>query len=388
MSPNDDTLYSQAWLDLRAEPIILSVPEVPQVPRRRYYSVQFVDGYSHNVEIFGVRTTGSEPGKYLIAANSWKGEVPPSINETVYIEGDYVYVLVRIIIYGEQDLPNVTAIQNQLMLTPLSEFLSNPSSPPVERFYLTRVLQRNFVTFDFFRGVNEMLQYIRVHSTEVWLFKQFARIGIEAGQTFPPPDMSTCEQEAVLNGIENANEMIVNYRDPEAETARGWRVSIHPPIFGNRSVMQSRYIDRAVASRNGIYGLDPEEAYYPSTEVDTEGDTLDASVHNYTLTICPNQVPKVNGFWSITMYNEDLRFVENVINRYSIGDRTHNLHLHNNTLTIIIQKDMPMVVAEVNNWLPAPNGKFVLIARLYWPTKETFNLPYLPPGVEKSQNIY
>ena len=115
---------------------------------------------------------------------------------------------------------------------------------------------------------------------------------------------------------------------------------------------------------------------------------MDASIHNYTLTIHPDQVPEVNGFWSITMYNESYRFVDNEINRYSVGDRTHNLHLQNNTLTIIIQKDRPMVAAEVDNWLPAPNGTFVLIARLYWPTKETFNLPYLPPGVEKSQTIY
>ena len=223
VTPNGDTLYSSSWLDLRAEPMVLSVPEVPQVPERRYYSVQIVDGYTHNVEILGVRTRGPDSGHYLIAERSWNGEVPQSINETIYIEGDYTYILARIIVYDSEDYTDAWDIQDQLILTPLSEFSNRP--PP---FGFMKNLKPFFTesgeaaTLDFFESVNTILEYIRINPSEKWLFEQFERIGIKAGQTpYPNVDMSECLQDDIAAGIAYGHKLISTYEDLEAEVANG-----------------------------------------------------------------------------------------------------------------------------------------------------------------------
>src|SRR5206468_11423199 len=152
-------------------------------------------------------------------------------------------------------------------------------------------------------------------------------------------------------------------------------------------------LKRAVAAKAGIYGNNPAEATYPLTRVDADGQTLDGSKHNYTLTFAPGQEPPVNAFWSITMYDgKSQLLIENPINRYLINSPMLPTMKTNaeGSLTLYIQNKSPGADKE-SNWLPAPNGPIYLVLRLYWPKVEPPSIlpvgegTWKPPGIQKVQ---
>ena len=248
-----------------------------------------------------------------------------------------------------------------------------------------------------------------VHPTELALFQRFARIGIIPGQDFPPPDMSDQVLEAIrlglLTGFSDVNREI--RRPSTADVRGGWILVIDPPQFGNRSVMQGRYLTRAAAARGGIYGLDPQEAVCPFTRTTRHGFPLNGSGNTpYYMIFHPRRFPPVfgespledldtpegltavsrRGFWSITMhtrFNPNISFVPNPINRFSIGSRELSTFCYNKdgSLPIIMQAEEPTQPGFRRNWLPAPDGFFLLLARLYAPRDRAIEAPYLPPPV-------
>ena len=419
VTPNNDTLYSTAWLDLRAEPYVLSLPEIPD---KRYYSMQFVDYYTYNFSILGSRNTGYCPGNYLVAAPKWEGEVPPGVVAIPKPQSEYVFLLGRTEVFGEDDIPNVEKIQSGYILTPLSNFVSKPAPEPIPEPRFPVVVPKDFLTPAFFGYINFIMQYVEIDPSEVDLFKLFALIGVIPGQPFDEKTMDPATLEAIQTGITQGNDLLNSILSSgksqggffqKLSTARGlmrqmenvtpvwsqrtgflrevsgykhngWVVPVDPPLFGPKEVMQGKYLLRAMAARVGLYGLDPAEAFYPRAQVDSNSDPLDSSTNSYVLKFAQNQIPDVKGFWSLTMYRlpENL-FVPNPINRYSLGDRSKSLKYGSDgSLTIYLQKENPGTEKE-SNWLPGPDGLFAVVLRLYWPSEKAVKDPYIPPTIAR-----
>ena len=230
------------------------------------------------------------------------------------------------------------------------------------------------------------MTYATIYPDEADIFSQFAMIGIIPGAEYPPKNMSPELIFAIQLGMGDGNNHIneIMHCPKGASYRNGWVVQITPPPFGNRTVMSHHYLTRAASARGGIYGLDPQEALYPKTCMDSAGNGLNGGTNSYRMTFTPDSMPKTsgNGFWSITLYNSTGRFYDNPINRYSIGDHTENLYYQRGNLTLCIQHDKPQDPRAFHNWLPAPSETFYMIARIYWPTQDELDNPYLPPGLE------
>lgn len=380
--PNNDTVYSMTWLDLRAEPVVISVPAIPD----RYYSFQLVDLYTFNFGYLGTRTTGTEAGSYLVAGPQWKGEVPAGIKAVFRSEGNFVYNVVRTAVDGEADLPNVRGIQQHYRVQTLSDYLGRPMPPPV-------VYHPPFPDFpvwsaarassaDFIGYFNYLLGQLTVHPSEKTTVAGFARIGIGPGRPFHPELLRPEVRQAIEAGVASASSKIIAKGFALGRQVNGWNLT--PRIFGDREQMQQMpdmYLVRAAAAALGLYGCNLEEAYYPTAHLDAEGLPLDAAGQNHVLRFGPGEFPPVDAFWSITLYDTDQRMVANDINRYSIGDRTPGLvYGEDGSLEILIQHAAPPP-DRLPNWLPAPDGPFTLTLRMYLPLFSPPDALYAPPPV-------
>ena len=369
--------------------------------------MQIVDGYTFNIRIISPRTSGSwEADTYIIVGPSFKGTIPHSFDKdhTIHSSSRFTLVLGRTGVYGEEDIPNVQAIQKGYTLSPLREF--SKLTPPREEAVLPIF---PFINNDelaseapepqvFFPYANFIMQYIRIESYETDLFQRFRDISVGPGLSFEGQSMDDGQYQAIKTGVAIGSKKIdlAPLIDRFGNRSEGWVGAIDPPIFGTPEVLKQKYATRAFAAKFGLYGADPQEAYYPSASEDKEGDSLDSTKYNYTLTFPAGGLPPVKngGFWSITMYRMPQKLlVHNPIDRYSIGDRTEGLVFdEDGALTLYIQKEKPDTTAKQANWLPAPDpdyagyqtGLFSLTARIYWPTEEALKDPYMPYGVVKA----
>lgn len=378
--PNNDTLYSTLWLDLRAEPMVLHIPPITD----RYFSFQFVDMYTHNFAYTGVRTTGTRGGVFMVAGPEWNGEKPAGVNEVFRSEGNFVLCLVRTALEGPEDLENVHAIQRRYGVEPLSAFLGvNPPAPsPMDVFPL--YLQPAAESVHFINYFNFLLGRLKVHPSEEELIERFGAIGIGPGFYFNADNFSPEIRAAIEAGITSAIKQIEASREILGERKNGWVLTRR--IFGNREQMQGLYLVRAGAARMGLYGNDLEEAYYPTGNLDADGELFDASKHSYVLRFEKDEIPPVDAFWSITMYNlPEQLMVENPIGRYSIGDRTEGLTFgEDGSLELYFSKTSPGGEKE-RNWLPAPDGPFSLTLRMYLPHERALDPLYAPPVIRKAE---
>lgn len=379
--PNNDTIYSTAWLDLKTEPIVITLPEIPD----RYFSLQLVDMYTHNFAYAGTRTTGSGSVKVMVACPYWEGEIPSGIDYVFYSEGNYVYCVVRMAINSEKpgDLQRVFEIQHQCSLQTLSKYTGTLSPEPIQT--------QNFPSFDqtiadsvgFIRYFNFLLGQLRIHPSETALIQSFSKIGVGPDKSFDEAELSEPVREAIKSALVEARQEIFHPGTAMGSITNGW--SLPGRIFGNRDRMQGRYLIRAAAAHLGLYGNDLEEAYYPSCFFDSDGEILDASKYNYYISFSKEQLPPVDpkGFWSITMYDENQFMVENALNRYSIGDRSDLTYNEDGSLILYLQNESPGQSKE-SNWLPAPDGKFTMTMRIYIPLQEGLDPLYCPPVVRKA----
>ena len=206
---------------------------------------------------------------------------------------------------------------------------------------------------------------------------RFATIGIEAGKPFDLDKAFRCAEGGVRTRVKEGYDAIDKRRDNIGKNINGWIVG---SAFGDRAFYHGDFLLRAAAALAGIYGNDAVEAMYPLAKTGNDGNPLDGSKHNYTLTFAKDQFPPVNAFWSVTMYDGKTQLlIENPINRYLINSpMLPNMKKDKDgSLTIYIQKDSPGG-AKQSNWLPAPNGPIYLVMRLYWPKTEPPSI--LPPG--------
>ena len=372
-TPNSDTPYSMLSLDLRAEPMVISVPAVD---KRRYYSVQLCDGNTYNYGYIGSRATGSDAGAYLVAGPRWQGETPAGIKKVFRSSTDFSLVIFRTQLFGPSDMSNVEKVQSGYAAQPLSAFLKQPAPAAAPAVAFPKI-DKDLVKTEFFEYLDFALQFAPPADNEKEIRARLATIGIGPGKKFDFKQLSAEHKAAILIGMKEGSKKVDEAVAKAGKTVNGWQVSGLP---GDAAHYNGDWLMRAAAAKAGIYGNSPEEAMYPFTRTDGAGQELDGSKHGYTLTFAKGQFPPVNAFWSVTMYDgKNQLLIKNPINRYLINSPMLPQMKKNadGSVTLHIQKDSPGKDKE-SNWLPAPDGPIYLVMRLYWPKTEPPSI--LPAG--------
>jgi hypothetical protein len=378
VTPNSDTPYTFIGPDLRAEPMVLTVPAME---KNRYFVFQMMDLYTFNFDYVGSRTTGNNGGDYLIAGPNWKGTVPQGIAKVIHSETQLVNVVGRTQLFNPGDLDNVKKIQAGYKLRPLSEYLGQPAPPPVPEVNWIKPIKpaEQSKSLEFFNQLAFLLQFTSVNSGEVALRKRFESIGIVPGKLFDATSLSDARKTALLNGMADGQKEIDAYR-----ASLGGKSA---DLFGSRAFLKNNYLKRATGTQVGIGANSKDEALYPIYAKDSEGKPLDGSSGRYVLRYADGKFPPVNAFWSLTMYALPSQLlVKNPISRYLVNSpMLPNLKRDaDGGLTIYIQNESPGSDKE-SNWLPAPNGPFMMAARYYWPKPELLDDQWKSPAVQPAK---
>lgn len=384
ITPNSDTPYSMLFMDLRAEPIVLAVPAVDP---KRYYSVMLCDANCYNYGYIGSRATGSEPGDYMVVGPNWQGETPRGIKKVFRSTTQFSAAAYRTQLFGPDDIENVAKVQSGYKVQPLSKYLNQPPPPPAPDIKFPKI-NKDLVKTNFFEYLDFALQFAPAEPVETEVRAKLARIGVGPGKTFDFKTLSLKQKAEIALGMKEGERKVDEYLAKAGTDVDGWRVASY---FGDSAFYNGNWLLRAAGAKGGIYGNDAVEATYPMTRVDSGGRTLDGSKHAYTLTFAAGQLPPVNAFWSVTMYDGKTQLlIKNPIDRYLVNSpMLANLKKNaDGSLTIYIQNKSPGPDKE-SNWLPAPNGPIYLAMRLYWPRSEPPSIlpvgkgTWRPPGVKR-----
>jgi hypothetical protein len=371
--PNSDTPYSVLFMDLRAEPFVLSVPAVAQP---RYYSVMLCDFNTYNYGYIGSRTTGNDAGSYMVTGPDWQGETPKGIKKVFRSSTQFSLAAYRTQLLNADDMDNVKQVQSGYEVQPLSAYLNQPAPSPAPLIEFPTI-NKEMVKTHFFDYLDFILPFVPPAPEEQVIRAKLASIGVGSGKTFQFKELSLLHKAEVLLGMKQGETQVEKMMAKFGTEVNGWNVA---SIFGDRDFYNGDWLKRAAAAKFGIFGNTAEEALYPIVTKDGNGKPLDASKHNYTLTFAANQLPPVETFWSLTMYDPKTQhLITNPINRFLLNSEMLPDMKQNpdGSLTLIIQRDAPVKEDEAN-WLPAPNGPVYMLLRLYWP--KTTKPSILPPG--------
>ena len=379
-TPNSDTPYSFIGLDLRTEPMVLTVPPVE---KERYYSIQLIDAYTQNFDYIGSRATGNEAGNFLIAGPNWKGETPKGVKKVIRSETEYVLAGYRTQLFNRGDLDNVKKIQAGYKAQPISAFLGQPAPKPAPPINFIKPLtpETQKTSLEFFNILNFALQFTPTVPSEKELMERFAKIGVGAGKTLDANKLSPELRTAMQQGMGDA------WNDLEALKKRiDAKEVTSGDLFGTREYLKNNYLYRMAGAVLGIYGNSKQEAMYPIYAVDAESQMLDGS-KRYALRFAPGQLPPVNAFWSLTMYQlPSSLLVANPINRYLVNSPMLSQFKRDpdGGITLLVQNQSPGKNKEAN-WLPAPKGPFLVVMRLYWPKEEVTEGKWTAPPLKRIQ---
>ena len=378
VSPNADTLYSSAWIDLTTEPIILSVPAMGD----RYYLMEMMDGWTNVFSSPGTRTTGKDKGDFAIVGPGWKGKLPEGVQQ-IKSPTNMVWLVGRTQTNGEADYPAVHAIQKQYLLTPLSAWgksYTPPDNVPVESGVDTKtppveqVAKMDAPTF--FRRMTALMKGNPPSYADAGEMKRFASVGIVPGVAPNPQKYDLAVAEGLEQSVRAGQDKIsAEAKKSLGKKVNGWDVMMNLGRYG------TDYLFRAVVALVGLGANLPEDAIYPRATTDTNGEPL-VGTNRYTVQFPKGQLPPVGAFWSITVYNSKQLFVENRINRYAIGDRSKLKFNDDGSLTIYVQHESPGQDKE-SNWLPAPKDRFNFFMRLYLPKKEIIDGSWKMPPIKR-----
>ncbi len=388
ITPNSDTPYSMTWVDLRAEPIVFTVPEIE---KERFYEVQLIDLYTHNFAYISTVATGNVPGKYLLAGPNWKGKLPKGITKIIPCETQFLFSIHRTQLFNPSDIDNVKNIQDGYLVEPLSTFLGTKAPSAAAVIDFPKWIEGAEFNAQSFAYLDFMLTLVKTPKEEQVLMKSFAKIGLGTDDTFDftklSPEIQKALEEGVKEGFAEMEEFVKEHTVDPLVSAK---------IFGTRAFLNKSakenynldefFILRAVAAYRGIYGNSGKEAIYPTYMADAEGTPLDGSQNNYTLTFKKGEFPPVTAFWSLTMYDGKTQLlIDNPLNRYLLNSPMIDDFVMNEdgSLTIYIQKETPGEALEAN-WLPAPDGPFYAVMRLYGPQKEALEGKWVNPPIVKN----
>jgi hypothetical protein len=370
-APNNDTLYSTAWVDLRREPAILTMPSTGG----RYYTAQVLDMTTETIANFGQREHGTDAAIFAIVGPDWQGELPQGVKAVARSSTDYATVLLRLLVDGPAELPTVHALQSGFRIASLSRWRAgldggDPAAMEGLSPFRAKTPRERFAALD------QLLRSDPIRPGEEALMEQFALIGFgpgESGSTLRVADEALARTEVAA--LEAAREAGMS----AGETRDGWRL-----FRSGLGRYGYDFVGRASTWVGGPLANVVEESFYPSAVADANGLPLDGSKAAYVLTFPAGALPPARAFWSITMY--DLAtgaLVANPIERYSIGNRTPGLRTApDGSLTLYIQHASPPGDAAAN-WLPAPSGPFYMSLRLYGPGPDAMEGRWSPPPVSR-----
>lgn len=376
---NVDNLYSLAWIDLKDEPLVLSVPAMGD----RYWMMQIVDAWNGVPAAPGSRThRGDNPHVFLVAGPDWKGTVPEGM-ELLRSPTNLAGIGGRTYCAGPSDYAAVNRLQDQYTLTPLSTRGNKQYVPPtnvplkkdVDGKTLVNVQVMSLTADQFFNNLNRLLRTNPPYATDAAMLKKLAPLGIKPGATFSSAAFGPEAQKAIEEGVALGKAALAEEAKKLGKIANHWMLTYDMGRYG------ARYAYRAAWTFVGVGGNVIEDAFYPLTTQDARGQQLTGE-HTYTLTFAKGQWPPAQAFWSITMYDMEGYLVDNPLNRYALGDRSGLSPNQDGSLTIYIQAVSPGEGKEAN-WLPAPKATpFKLALRLYSPHKSVMDGEWVPPAVQ------
>ena len=388
VTPNSDTPYCMFWGDLRTEPLVLTIPEMEE---DRFYQVQLVDLFTHNFNYVSTVATGNVPGNYLITGPGWKGKTPDGIKKVIPCETQFLFSVVRTQLFNPEDIKNVKAIQDAYRFEPLSTFLGTETPAPPANITFPEWKEGSQFNVGAFEYTDFMLSLASIHPDEQELMKRFAKIGLGTDDKFDINKFSPEVQEAIAEGVKEGFAELEafikkNSADPLASAKLFGTREFLKESAKNNYGLNDLYMLRTAAAHLGLYGNSGAEAIYPGYFVDNEGRKLDASGNSYKIVFEADQLPPVSAFWSLTMYDGKTQLlVENSLDRYLLNSTMMDQFVieKDGSLTLYIQKDSPGQKLEAN-WLPAPDGPFYCVLRLYGPQDTALNGEWVNPPMVKT----
>jgi hypothetical protein len=377
---NFDTLYSMAWLDLSREPVVLSVPDMGD----RYYLFQLLDMWSDVFAVPGTRTTGSGAGRFAIVGPGWTGTLPPGMTR-IDAPTATVWIIGRTQTNGPGDFANVHAVQDRYALAPLSQAGNAAWTPPMgpapdpgidaKTEPAKQVAALDGVAM--LTRLAALLTKYPPHPNDYPILWRMQKLGIDAGKPFDATKLDAATRATIDAAAKDARAAIAEtQRQGLGIRAHGWSTSIDG--IGSYGTSYRR---RAAIAMGGLGANLPEDAVYPTSHADVAGEPY-LGENRYRLRFEKDQLPPVDAFWSLTLYDGAGFQVPNALNRFALGDRDPLRYGEDGSLEIYIEHDSPGADQE-SNWLPCPEGRFNLAMRLYSPRYEVLDGKWQPPGVVK-----
>jgi hypothetical protein len=378
-APNADTYYTLAWLDLSTEPVVLVKPDFGE----RFYLLPMLSGWTDVFSVPGSRTGGGAAKNYLITGPGWNGQIPEGLEE-IKSPTAITWILGRIYCTGTtEDAQKVHALQDQMLLIPLSAY-GKPYTPPkgtvdpsVDMKTPVREQVHSLSTVDYFKLLAKLLKNNPPAPGDSAIVTKMARLGIVPGEEFDASRLDTIIVNAINGVAKPAQEKIMSSLPEFGKIVNGWSFI---PETGNYS---TRYLFRALVTAIGLGANLPQDAIYPVATKDFAGEPL-SGANKYMIHFEKGQTPPVKGFWSLTMYDEGYFFVPNEINRYTLSSRFDFKYNKDGSLDFYIQKNNPGKDKEAN-WLPSPEGGFILMFRFYWPDQPILDGSWKMPEIIKGK---
>ena len=378
VTPNSDTPYSYLWMDLRAEPLVVTMPEIE---KERYYTGQLIDLYTFNFAYLGTRSFGNDGGNFLIAGPNWSGGTPAGIKAVLRAQTQFAYLLIRTQLFNAEDIVNVRKIQAGYRAQPLSTFLHQPAPPSPPAVNWPKPSEAMLTTPAIFPYLNFLLQFCPTDPSETDLMARFAELNLGAGKTFELASFVPPVQKAITDGIADTKaDVEVMMRKINTDQVQS------SDLFGTREFLKNNYLYRFIGAKLGLYGNSGADAAYFGYFVDAGHRPLDASKSNYELHFAQGAIPEYHAFWSLTMYDGKTQLlVANPIQRYLLNSTTLKSYKYgaDGSLTFYVQQNSPGKDKE-SNWLPAPNGPFYCIYRVYMPGEAVLNGAWKKPPMQAS----
>jgi hypothetical protein len=368
-APNADTLYTTTWLDVSKEPWILSIPDM----KGRFFLFPMLDGWTNVFQDPGKRTTGTKAQKYAITGPGWSGTLPAGVTEYKSPTG-MVWILGRIYSTGTpEDYKAVHALQDQVSVVPLSAY-GKPYTPEASKvdpaIDMKAAVREQVNAMDaatYFKLFAELLKTNPPTAEDAPMVAKLAKIGVVPGQDFDKTKLEPAVAKGIDGAPKPAQDLIMGWMKAgiaagDLKLENGWKFTTKAGVYG------TSYLQRALVTAIGLGANRPQDAVYPTSE---GPDVLKkySGEKKYVMRFEKGQLPPVEGFWSLTMYNAQYFFVDNPLNRYTISQRDKLKTNPDGSIDLYIQHESPGKDRE-SNWLPAPIDQFILMMRLYWPKEQ------------------
>ncbi len=376
--PNFDTLYSIAWLDLTQEPMIVSVPDTDN----RYYLLPMLDMWTDVFASPGWRTSGTGAKHFLVAPQSWTGSLPAH-TERINATTPYVWIIGRTKTDGPEDYAAVHKVQDGFTVTPLSHwgksekpFIAATKIDPAVDMKTPPLEQVNKMdAASYFAYGAELMKLHPAHATDWSIISRMERIGIVPGKGFDSSVLDPKVRQVLDRAITDELKSMVALLAKMGRLANGWRMNTD-----TMGVYGDFYLKRALVAMAGLGANQPEDAVYPLNFTDADGKPVDGN-NNYVLHFSKEEMPPVDAFWSVTMYDKDGFQSANSLNRFAISSWMPLKKNSDGSLDLYLQHENPGSEKE-SNWLPAPKGVLGVTMRLYAPQMSVLNGEWNPPAIK------